>query len=199
MITSPILLPAVDVGKRITKEYAKDLQDRFRSDYPNLPTEVIIPNEAILAAVNVALDVSGVNFVFGMKNSEDPNSIFLALIPCTSADEGSTRYYPLRRSAHPNHLGELLSEQELAACLENFRDYQMSANTSVTPATAHRSNFFGRKVLEELTTGEGKVSTRFSFGRMEVGYWQLIMEPLDVNNFSIWEEIFDYGKPDPPG
>ncbi|MGY0037335.1 hypothetical protein [Pedobacter sp. NJ-S-72] len=182
---------AQDVGQRISEELSDYLKNGFKQKFPCEKSVVFVSKDAIMKSFEDPDQISGIRFMYGFENADDPESRVLLLMPCniTSTDLSIPNII-IEPQGYLNDKGNSVSLEKSWEILYNhtsrFSTYYPGQNFN----KIMRGSFIGIRSLLALLNTEGCTGINFNFG-----YDDTVFEA--VNSWGDGLDIFDFTMPCP--
>jgi hypothetical protein len=201
--TTPKPQTADYVGGFITNETYQSLVSQFAENFPSEVQSVFIKKEVILQVLQSSDQVSGIRFMYGLTDSENPKSRKLILVPCnmTSIDKSIPNSI-IFKDGYVTHDGEKVSLNQTWLLFNNHVNHTATLLPNERRKDIIRGGFFGIHSLTELLKDENCVGINYYLGYNPSSNnlaerHQAVLEPLDfsMDSFGIY---MDFMKPCPP-
>ncbi|WP_152620380.1 hypothetical protein [Pedobacter lusitanus] len=193
---------AQDVGQRISVELSDYLKSGFKQRFPEEKTAVYLSKETILKSFEHSDKISGIRFMYGFENADDPESRVLLLMPCNITS---------MHLSIPNIMVEYkgyLTDKGTWVSLE--RSWELLYNHTLRFSAYYphhnynkimRGSFIGIRSLLSLLDTEGCVGINFNFGYDDtISDISIKNKPVfeAVNSWGDGLDVFDFTMPCPP-
>ena len=185
---------ARDIGQQITKNDYQFLKRNYQETYGE-ERHFIIPKDLILEALNLNENVAGIRFMYGLKDSLNPYSNVLFLIPCSNISENLSTEAMLVEHGYSDHQGNLYSVQEVLLYISQYIQSVSKEHPELNYKEITRGNFYGKNSLESLLTRDAEF-IQYDFGYNE-SHVSPVVQSLDLNLNSINEVYMDFSRPCP--
>jgi len=193
---------AQDIGQPISREFAGYLTNGFKHNFPGETTSVFISRETILKAIENLDHVSGIRFMYGFEDANNPESRVVLLLPCN--DTSVHKAIPntiILNEGYMAHTGIKVEFKKTWQLLYNhvvrFGSYfpQLPYNRIM------RGTFMGINSLLSLLQTDDCAGIQFSFGYDDtVADVSARNKPVfEAVNFSGWllDSPYDFTTPCP--
>lgn len=185
-----------NVGSYITKSYFEFLTYNFQENFPNIINAVSIPSDLIHQTLQISKEVIGIQFIYGLKDALNPNSISIFLVPCVNTSKDLENYTPLvSKHGYYNHEGNFYQLTEVAEMMHNFvRSF--AEGIGATYKKANRGIYFGRRSLLDILNTPSCSSIKFHLG-VNKNTIPAVLQTLDQLGNAIPNIYMDFGNLDP--
>ncbi|WP_046758490.1 hypothetical protein [Kordia jejudonensis] len=183
-----------NIGQAITKNDYNLLKNNYKKVY-NDETSFIIPKALVEKNLNFHKDVVGIRFMYGLKDSLNPNSKVLFLIPCSSLSKNLSTESMLRKEGYQDHEGNFYTFQEVLLFMSQYiinvsKDHPEFIYKEIT-----RGNFYGKDSLKSILVDNSK------FVQYDLGYngdhISPVIKALDISYVPVNEIYMDLTDPCP--
>lgn len=185
---------AKNIGQQITKNDFQLLKENYQKLYGE-ETQLIIPKDLIQKSLNLSEHVSGIRFMYGLKDTLNPYSKVLFLIPCSDLSHNLSTEAMLVEKGYYDHKGNLYSVQDVLLCMSQYVQHVSNNHTEFTYKEITRGNFYGKNSLESLLTTDCHF-IEYTLGYLE-NHVSPIINSLDKNYKLINEVYMDFSEPCP--
>ncbi|WP_052596015.1 hypothetical protein [Aureispira sp. CCB-QB1] len=188
---------AKNVGSFISNEYFQFLTGNFKNHFPSINNATcIIPCDLIYQTLQSSDKITGIRFMYGLRDLLNPNSIHLFLVPCVTPADDVENWSPLvSKSGYYNHQGDLFTITEVAEMVHNFVGYY-AEGIHATYKDATRGIYFGINSLLGILNIPQTHSIQFHLGLKDKTI-PAVLQPLDQLGQPIPDIYMDYGQLDP--
>ena len=185
---------ARDIGQQITKNDFNFLRENYYKVYGE-ESHFIIPKDLILKTLNLNENVAGIRFMYGLKDSLNPNSKVLFLIPCSNISENLSTEAMLVEQGYSDHEGNLYSVQEVLLYMSQYVQSVSKEHPEFNYKEITRGNFYGKYSLKSLLTQDaGFIQYDFGYNESHVSP---VIQSLDSVLTPINEVYMDFTHPCP--
>jgi hypothetical protein len=179
------------IGSYISYDYYRYLVDGFEQRHPTEQKSVFIPKEFILETLEKFPVVTGLRFMYGLKEGADSGSRTIVLMACD--DRSCDRHVPniiLRPDGYFTDTGDRVSLDECWDLLTRHVDRMCSLLPEQTRKTVPRGCFFGINIVKQLLDTPGCAGIQYHFGyndspKIRFDHYETVMEAVDVNRKSL--------------
>jgi len=157
--------PAQSIGEFISRDYYQYLINGYLEQHPAEQKSVFIGRQLILDTLNKIPHVSGIRFMYGLKEGADPSSRAIVLMPCN--DTSTDRAVPNLILDAKGYLTDEGDRVSLDQCWQMFNRY-VNRMCSLMPDERRkdipRACFYGIDTLKDLLDREGCTGILYHFG-----------------------------------
>ncbi|WP_439694955.1 hypothetical protein ACFGVS_17745 [Mucilaginibacter sp. AW1-7] len=182
------VLDPTTVGEFITEDYYRELAQNFRTKFPS---EARFVNLSKLAVETVLSDsnVSGIKFMNGLTDVNDPSSRILVLIPANYTMNNSLPNAIINKDGFITNTGEVISLEKTWQVLFNHVLNFKKLDAGMHYTKINRGSFLGRKLLTALAEEAGNDNLIYTFGyNIEMNYpYKALIYP-ETNAFLIGDQ-----------
>ncbi len=179
---NPKVLPQ-NVGEFISESTFLNLSNDFVIKYPNEIPSVTISKDVIedLLAKD---DISGIRFMYGINDVDDPASRLIVLMPCNYTMSGTIPNIVFDKDGFQINSGEKISFDKTWQVLFNHVTRYRKIDNITSYTKIIRGCFFGKKSLLKLLsqTEENKIIFHFGYDSDTLIPFQPILQPIDKIN-----------------
>jgi len=166
------------VGEFISESFYQELTENFQQKFPTEVQSVRLNRAAVEIVLN-GENVSGIKFMNGLKDANDPSSRMLVLMPCNYTVTASLPNSIINQHGFMTNTGEVISLERTWQVLFNHVLNLKKVDPNVGYTKINRGSFMGRKILITLidnTIGDDLV---YHFGYdIEMGYpYKTVIHP----------------------
>lgn len=188
---------AIEVGRFITEENFQAQTEAYQAAFPEFPDSFQISRELFEEVLFSAPAVRGIRFMHGLKDSKNPASMLLFLIPCTNTSEYDMASKPLlQEGGYYDSEGKLYSLKEIAQLMSNYVQHMVERDPQAVYKKVIRGNFFGKEKLEILLDDTDCALIQYYMG-MKEGLVKGVMRRLDTSFQPSADGILNFPKPCP--
>jgi len=188
---------AIEVGRFITEENFQAQTEAYQAAFPEFPNSFPISRELFEEVLFSSPAVRGIRFMHGFKDSKNPASMLLFLIPCTNTSEYDMASKPLlQEGGYYDSEGKIHSLKEIAQLMSNYVQHIVERNPQAVYKKVIRGNFFGKDKLEILLNDTECAYIRYYMG-MKEGLVKGVMRRLDTSFQPSADGILNFPKPCP--
>ncbi|WDF77525.1 hypothetical protein PQ469_26930 [Mucilaginibacter sp. KACC 22773] len=180
------VLDPTTVGEFITESFYKELTEDFQKKFPSEIRSVSLSRLAVEAVLKED-NVSGIKFMNGLEDANDPSSRILVLIPANRTVTNSLPNSIINKNGFMTNTGERISLertwQVLFNHVMNFKKLEPTAHYT----KINRGSFMGQVRLNEFlnTTDCSTFIYHFGYLKGEDLPYKLIIQPSDGMNMYI--------------
>lgn len=192
MQSNPLLRkPAQNVGDFISYDYYRYLVEGFGQKHPTEERSVFVPREYILETLDRVPHVSGLRFVYGLKEGDDVTSRTVVLMACD--DTSTDRILPnliLVPKGYLTHTGERLSIDRCWELFDNYVNRMCALMPEAPRKEIPRACFYGIESLKSLLGTAGCAGIRLHFGynpstELLPQRYEVVLEAVDNDRQSL--------------
>lgn len=185
---------AANIGQEITQNDYNFLKKNYQKIYDD-QTSFLIPKSLIAENLTFNKNIAGIRFMYGLKDSLNPNSKVLFLIPCSNISGNLSSEAMLRNEGYQDHEGNTYSIQEVLLFMSQYVQNISQEHPEFAYKEITRGNFYGKDSLVNLLIDECE------FIQYEMGHYENhispIIQPLDENYQTFNEVYMDFSLPCP--
>jgi hypothetical protein len=175
------------VGGFINREVYQSLTTQFSENFPSEVSSVFISKEVILQVLQSSESVSGIRFMYGLTDAENPKSRQLILVPCnmTSIDKTIPNSIILK-DGYLTHEGESVTLNKTWMLFNNHVNRMATLLPNQRRKDLIRGCFFGINSLTALLQDENCIGINYYLGfnashNILTERHQAVLEPLDFS------------------
>ena len=191
--------PASLVGAPISAEEYRQLTTAFKERYPDQVPSVFLSREIILSSVEGLSNVSGIQFVYGLNNANDPGSRRIVLIPTRNKADGNSS--AIRIVSHNGYVcenGERVNLDQFFTLLGNHVENIKQIEPEIALSRLPKGYFWGIKKIIKLLEVENCAGLVFHFGYnvampTAAQQFQNVLEVIDDKHESL-KVYMEYGQ-----
>jgi len=184
------LLDPATVGEFITESYYHELARNFRTKFPSEARFVNLSKSAVETVLKED-NVSGIKFMNGLTDVNDPSSRILVLIPANYTMNSNLPNAIINKDGFITNTGELISLEKTWQVLFNHVLNFKKLDASMHYTKINRGSFLGRDLLKALTEEAGNDNLIYTFGyNAEMNYpYKALIYP-ETNAFYIGDQSY---------
>lgn len=157
--------PAQSIGEQISMDYFQFLVDGYKTKHPTEQQSVFIPKELIVKTLDQFPNVSGLRFMYGLKEGAAPSSRTIVLMACN--DTSTEKEVPNLIFASKGYLTNEGERISIDQCWDLFARY-VNRMCELMPEEKRkdipRACFYGINTLKELLSPENCAGMLYHFG-----------------------------------
>jgi hypothetical protein len=178
------------IGAFINQDRYQELAQNFNHNFPGEVNQVTLSKSALKSVLHDAT-VSGIKFMNGLENANDPSSRMLVLIPGNYTSIGSLPNSIIKTDGFLTNEGNNISLEKTWQVLFNhvlnFKRIDASANYT----RINRGSFMGREILTELVNQAESDNLIYHFGYdVENNYPYKALIQSGINGSLIGDESY---------
>jgi hypothetical protein len=181
---STTISPA-QVGALITESTYTELAENFKEKFP-LEKPFVNLSKSAIEAILQDDSVSGIKFMNGLENANDPSSRMLVLMPANYTMNSSIPNAVIKKDGFMTNAGTIISLEKTWQVLFNHVLNYKKIDASVHYTRINRGSFLGRDLLTSLVEKAGNDNLVYTFGyNIEMNYpYKALIYP-ETNAFYI--------------
>jgi len=191
----------VDAGESISKAYYKELINGFANLETNTVSIFHIERSLIEKVLHLNEKVTGIRFMYGLRDVMNPNSSVLMLIPCTNNGDYDSATPLFSEKGYYDQSGASMSILETSEYLANFVKHMNNTDPTWNYREITRGTFYGINTINELLLQDDCAQIRFNMGfetrKNEKGIHP-VLEAVNTNNENITGFFVENGTGCPP-
>ncbi|MDW3651666.1 MAG: CFI-box-CTERM domain-containing protein [Bacteroidia bacterium] len=188
---------AIEVGRFITEKNFQAQTEAYQAAYPEFPDSFQISRELFEEVLFSAPAIKGIRFMHGLKDSKNPASMLLFLIPCTNTSEYDMASKALlQEGGYYDSNGKIHSLKEIAQLMSNYVQHIVERDSQAVYKKVIRGNFFGKEKLENLLDDTDCAFIQYYMG-MKVGLVKGLMNKLNVQHEAYDQVFLNFPRPCP--
>ncbi|MBX2846473.1 MAG: hypothetical protein KTR13_09705 [Saprospiraceae bacterium] len=153
------------IGTYISVELYHCLKQNYQENFPTLLEQVFIQKALITDLLEKSDEITGIRFMYGLKDLKNPNSLTVFLIPCTSL---TSQFFQtqalLSQYGYFDQSGNKHTLPALAEMLHQYVKYIDQFDGSLPYREIIRGNYYGKDALNDLLSQEDCSGLIFHFG-----------------------------------
>jgi len=168
------------VGEFISESFYKELTENFQQKFPTEIRSVTLNRMAVETAMS-GENVSGIKFMNGLEDANDPSSRILVLIPCNYTVTASLPNSIINQYGFMTNTGEIISLERTWQVLFNHVLNFKKLDPEMSYTKINRGSFMGRVRLGEFLNATDCHNFIYHFGHLaeEDLPYKLIIQPSD--------------------
>ena len=175
------------VGAFISQDRYQELAQNFRNSFAGEVTSVTLSKAALETILNDA-NVSGIKFMNGLENANDPTSRLLVLMPANYTSPNGLPNAIIKATGFLTNTGNVISLEQTWQVLFNHVLNFKKADAQTHYTRINRGSFLGRNLLTELVNKAESENLTYHFGYdMENNYPYKALIKADIHGFILDE------------
>jgi hypothetical protein len=168
------------VGEFISESFYQELTENFQQKFPTEVKSVMLSRAAVETALS-GEDVSGIKFMNGLEEANDPSSRMLVLIPCNYTVTASLPNSIINQHGFMTNTGQVISLEKTWQVLFNHVLNFKKLAPEMSYTRINRGSFMGRVRLTEFLDATTCDNFIYHFGYLaeENLPYKLIIQPSD--------------------
>ncbi|SEO58469.1 hypothetical protein SAMN05192574_109179 [Mucilaginibacter gossypiicola] len=168
------------VGEFISESFYQELTENFQQKFPTEVKSVMLSRAAVETALS-GENVSGIKFMNGLEDANDPSSRMLVLIPCNYTVTASLPNSIIKQHGFMTNTGQIISLERTWQVLFNHVLNFKKLDPAMSYTQINRGAFMGRILLTEFLAATTCDSIIYHFGYLveENLPYKLIIQPAD--------------------
>jgi hypothetical protein len=168
------------VGEFISESFYQELTENFQQKFPSEVRSVMLSRLAVETVLS-GENVSGIKFMNGLNDANDPSSRMLVLIPCNYTVTASLPNSIINQHGFITNTGEIISLERTWQVLFNHVLNFKKLDPEMGYTKINRGAFMGKVLLTEFLTATTCNSIIYHFGYLaeENLPYKLIIQPAD--------------------
>ncbi|MFB0499344.1 hypothetical protein [Mucilaginibacter sp. NFR10] len=178
------------VGEFISESFYQELTENFQQKFPTEVKSVMLSRKVVETVLN-AENVSGIKFMNGLEDANDPSSRMLVLIPCNYTVTASLPNSIINQHGFMTNTGEVISLERTWQVLFNHVLNFKKLDPTMAYTQINRGSFMGREILTELVCSTKVNNLVYHFGHsIDADYsYKAIIHP-ESNMFLIGDQSY---------
>lgn len=195
--------PASQIGAPISRQEYQQLTTDFQKRFPSQVPSVFISRELILRSIEGLSNVSGIEFVYGLNDSNDAASRSIILVPTYDRSNGQSGIVKvISGNGYFSSTGERIGFEKLLMLLGNHVTNFKGIEPGIVRSRIPRGYMWGINKLLKLLEVEGSAGLVLHFGfntKETTGcrQHQNVLEVVDSNQKSL-DVFMEWGQCTPP-
>lgn len=184
------VLDPTTVGEFITENLYQELAQNFRTKFPSETRFVNLSKSAVETVLSDS-NVSGIKFMNGLTDVNDPSSRILVLIPANYTMNNSLPNAVIKKDGFITNTGEVISLEKTWQVLFNHVLNLKKLDAGMHYTKINRGSFLGRKLLTALAEEAVNDNLIYTFGyNIEMNYpYKALIYP-ETNAFYIGDQSY---------
>jgi len=184
------VLDPTTVGEFITENLYQELAQNFRTKFPSETRFVNLSKSAVETVLSDS-NVSGIKFMNGLTDVNDPSSRILVLIPTNYTMNNSLPNAVIKKDGFITNTGEVISLEKTWQVLFNHVLNLKKLDAGMHYTKINRGSFLGRKLLTALAEEAVNDNLIYTFGyNIEMNYpYKALIYP-ETNAFYIGDQSY---------
>ncbi len=168
------------VGEFISESFYQELTENFHQKFPTEVKSVMLSRTAVETVLN-GENVSGIKFMNGLEDANDPSSRMLVLIPCNYTVTASLPNSIINQHGFMTNTGKVISLEKTWQVLFNHVLNFKKLDPAMAYTLINRGSFMGRVLLTEFLAATACDNIIYHFGYLveENLPYKLIIQPAD--------------------
>ncbi|WDZ98689.1 hypothetical protein [Mucilaginibacter sp. SJ] len=168
------------VGEFISESFYQELTENFQQKFPTEVKSVMLSRTAVETVLN-GENISGIKFMNGLEDANDPSSRMLVLIPCNYTVTASLPNSIINQHGFMTNTGETISLERTWQVLFNHVLNFKKLDPVMGYTQINRGSFMGRVRLSEFLKNTACDDFIYHFGHLmeENLPYKLIIQPSD--------------------